>query len=279
MPQTVKLFHKEMPVLPYSQRQALPASPGIYYVGNEVNAVMYVGLARNLRSRHSNHHRQTQFCKIAEATIRYQVLPAVSQGVDLIGTLRKLEKQAIAHYKPLLNNTPVPNEPTVITSHGPVYVQTHKVSDRKYCHHLDCADGDELEIRTSKFAGIVRAVREERPVFLITSGSYQDYQQWGYPNLPELIAYPTERIYLLVSRFIPCGYLSPYGSNKYYSLYGDTSKVFSEPYIILNQQPGFEAFKRQYLSLGFTNCERSPFAAQLMSLGNFRLLSPTSAAE
>ena len=279
MPQTVKLFHKEMPVLPYSQRQALPASPGIYYVGNEANAVMYVGLTRNLKSRHGNHHRQTQFCKIAEATIRYQVLPAVSQGVDLIGTLRRLEKQAIAHYKPLLNHTPVPNEPTVITKHGPVYVQTHKVSDRKYCYHLDCADGDELAIRTSKLGGIVRAVREERPVFLITSGSYQDYQQWDYPHLSELISYSAERIYLLVSRFIPRGYLSPYGSNKYYSLYGDTSKVFIEPYIILNQQPGFEAFKRQYLSLGFTNCERSPFAAQLMSLGNFRLLSPTSAAE
>lgn len=166
----------------------------------------------------------------------------------------------------------------MITNHGPVYVQTHKVSERKYCHHLDYADGEELEIRTSKFVGIIRAVSEEHPVFLITSGSYQDYQQWDYLNLSELVSYPAERIYLLVSRFIPRGYLSPYGSNKYYSLYGDTSKVFIEPYIILNQQLGFEAFK-QRLSLGFTNCERSPFAAQLMALGNFRLLSPTSAAD
>ncbi|WP_414575812.1 GIY-YIG nuclease family protein [Anabaena sp. CCY 9402-a] len=110
-----------MPVLPYIQRQELPAKPGIYYIGNSSSPVMYVGLSRNLKSRHINHHRQGQFEGMENAVIRYRVVPEdfLATISDLTETLRKLEKQAIHHYKPPINDTPIPNQAKFTTVHGP----------------------------------------------------------------------------------------------------------------------------------------------------------------
>lgn len=57
-----------------------------------------------------------------------------------------------------------------------------------------------------------------------------------------------------------------------YIVYGGNSKIFIEPYVILNNKPGFKEFKKSYLTVGFTNCEKSPFAQILLNLGGFQLI-------
>lgn len=257
-----------MPVLPYSSRRELPLKPGIYYIGNCVCPVMYIGLARNLKNRHINHHRQAQFENIENAVIHYRALTddLLAKIIDLRKVLISLEKQAIKHYKPFLNYTPISKQPAFATLHGSTYIQVHNVSQAGYCGHFDCQDGDELGIDTGRLSMLMRAIKEQRPVFLIASGYYEDYELEEYSNLSELVPYRNERIYLLASRFVPYGYEQPnYSSDKYF-LYGATSKVFINPYVILNNRPGFEEFRRSYLRLGFTNCERSPFSKQLLHL-------------
>lgn len=270
----LNLNYKEMPILTYKQRKELPPQPGIYYVGDRAYPVMYVGLARNLRNRHLNHHRQAQFEGIEGAVIRYRVLSeeVLARVTDLGKVLSRLEKQAINYYAPPINDTPVPEQPAFTTLHGPVYIQTHNISKEGYCWHFDCQDGEELGINTSKFPPLARSIKEERPVFLIASGLYKDYELHGCPNLSQLAPYSSDRIYLLVSRFIPYGYEQVNYPSKYI-LYGANSKIFVNPYTILNGEPGFEEFRGSYLKLGFTNCERSLFAKQLLCLGDFKLLS------
>ncbi|MDM9379146.1 GIY-YIG nuclease family protein [Chlorogloeopsis sp. ULAP01] len=272
----LKLNYKDMPLLPYIQRKELPAKPGIYYIGSSASPVMYVGLSRNLKSRHINHHRQGQFESIENPMIRYRVVTEdlLATISDLTGSLKKLEKQAINEYKPVLNNTPVPNQPKIITEHGPTYIQIHKVREAGYCSHFDAQDGDELTINTSRLPLLTKAIEEQRPIFLIASGSYQDYAMTGYPHLSELFPYKQERIYLLISCFIPYGYEDSNCFGYDYVVYGGTSKIFINPYNILNKIPGFEEFKRSYLKLGFTNCECSSFTKDLLRLGNINLLSP-----
>ncbi|MHC5724868.1 MAG: hypothetical protein ACYT04_51280 [Nostoc sp.] len=273
----LNLNYKEMPVLPYIQRKELPAKPGIYYVGNSISPVMYVGLSRNLKSRHINHHRQGQFEAIENAYIRYRVITEdlLATILDLTGILRKLEKQAIDYYKPILNNTIVANQPKFTTLHGPTYIQIHKAKEAGYCSHFDAQDEDELTINTSRLPLLTRAIKEQRPILLIASGSYKDYETAGYDNLSELVVYKNEKIYLLISRFIPYGYEDSNCFGYGYVVYGGSSKIFLNPYIILNNRPGFQEFRGSYLRLGFTNCERSPFAKELLTLGDFNLLSLT----
>jgi hypothetical protein len=269
----LNLNYKEMPILTYKQRKELPPQPGIYYVGDQASPVMYVGLARNLRNRHLNHHRQAQFEGIEDAAIRYRVVSEdiLAKITDLGKVLSRLEKQAINYYAPPLNNTPLPEQPAFTTLHAPVYIQSHNISKEGYCGHFDSQDGEELGINTSKLPLLTRAIREERPVFLIASGLYKDYERPGYPNLSQLAPYSSDRIYLLVSRFIPYGYEQVNYPNQYI-LYGANSKIFVNPYTVLNSEPGFKEFRESYLKLGFTNCERSLFAKQLLCLGDFKLL-------
>ncbi|MEP0872746.1 GIY-YIG nuclease family protein [Trichocoleus desertorum AS-A10] len=112
----LNLDYRKMPILPYRQRSDLPSEPGIYYVGHPDEPVMYVGLARNLRRRHVAHHRQGQFREMQGAEIRYRVLPdpVPKRAIDLGKVLARLEKQAIQHYRPSLNGTPVPTQPKII---------------------------------------------------------------------------------------------------------------------------------------------------------------------
>ncbi|MEJ1937972.1 GIY-YIG nuclease family protein, partial [Nostoc sp. NIES-2111] len=185
----LNLNYKEMPVLSYSQRKELPTKPGIYYIGNNAAPVMYVGLSRNLKNRHINHHRQGQFEAIENAIIRYRVMTddLLARTLDLTASLRKLEKQAIDYYKPSINNTPVSDQPKFATVHGPVYIQIHKAKEAGYCTHFEAQDGDELTINSGKLALITRAIEESRPIFLIASGYYEDYEMAGYPNLREIL--------------------------------------------------------------------------------------------
>jgi hypothetical protein len=270
----LNLNYKEMPALPYSQRKELPSKPGIYYVGNHDCPVMYVGLSRSLKKRHLNHHCQTQFEEIERATICYRVLPEsiLEAATDLVKILLRLEKQARSYYKPPLNDTPVQDKPTFTTSHASIYVQTHVLERVGYCEHFEFQDGDEIGINTKKLPRLKKAIDERRPILLIASGTYEEYELYQYLNLFELAPYRNKRIYLLVSHFIPYEYDN---FNSEYDVYGENSKIFIDPYVILNDIPGFEEFRRSYLTSGLINCENSPFAKQLLHLGDFKFLSGT----
>ena len=134
----LNLNYNEMPMLSYSSLRKLPPKPGIYYIGNCVCPVMYIGLARNLKNRHINHHRQAQFENIENAIIHYQVLTEnfLAKITDLRKVLFRLERQAINHYKPPLNNTPIPEQPAFATSQSSIYIQIHNVRKAGYCGHF-----------------------------------------------------------------------------------------------------------------------------------------------
>ncbi|WP_353931663.1 hypothetical protein WJM97_03500 [Okeanomitos corallinicola TIOX110] len=270
----LNLNYKEMPFLPYHQRKDLPTKPGIYYVGNGDSPVMYIGLSHNLRNRHLNHHRQSEFAEIENAIIRYRVVTEdlLNKISNLAENLRILEKQAINYYQPELNRKAVKIQPKL--SLGGVYIQTHQVATAGYCPHFDAEDGEELSINTSvsKITLINKAIENQRPIFLIASGNYEDYVRANYDNLSELIMFKHEKIYILISCFIPYGCELNHGYVQDHIVYGGNSKMFIEPYIILNNQPGFKEFKKSYLTVGFTNCEKSPFAQILLNLGGFQLI-------
>lgn len=270
----LNLHWKLMPCLAYSQRKELPASPGIYFVGNSSEPVMYIGLSRNLKARHINHHRKSQFESIKNVEIRFRSLPLemVENIQDLGSSLTKLEKQAILFYNPPINSTAVPNEPAFTTSHGPVYVQTHNVKKEGYCAHFDATDDAEIGVNTRKFSMITRAISDSRPIFLIASGSFSDYESANYHNLSELGRFRGERIYVLVSCFIPYGYEKNGHDVPDFVVYGGNPRIFRGNYTILNLKPGFLEFKKSYLTLGFTNCERSSFAKTLLQIGGFKPL-------
>ncbi|MFM6254515.1 MAG: hypothetical protein ACKPEQ_36140, partial [Dolichospermum sp.] len=112
----------------------------------------------------------------------------------------------------------------------------------------------------SKINLVNKAIENKRPIFLIASGNYEDYEREDYNNLSELIMFKKEKIYILISCFIPYGCEVNHSYEQDHIVYGGNSKIFIEPYVILNNQPGFKEFKRSYLTVGFTNCEKSPFS-------------------
>lgn len=270
----LNLHVKSMSCLAYSQRRELPPLPGIYFVGNADEPVMYVGLSRNLKARHISHHRKSQFESINNVEIRFKTLPPdmVGKLQDIEPSLRNLEKQAMDFYKPPINNTSVPCESEIKTLHGPVYVQTHNVKQAGYCTHFDAEDGDELCVNTSKRSMITKAISDSRPIFLIASGLFEDYENEEYPNLSCLEEFKRDRIYMLISCFIPYGYEESDDYASEFIVYGGNSRIFKGDYVVLNAMPGFPEFKKSYLSLGFTNCERSDFAKTLLQLGGFKQL-------
>lgn len=270
----LNLNYEEMSVLSYTYRNELPPLPGIYYLGNHHCPVMYIGCSHNLKKHHLNHHRLPQFETIDNLKIYYQTLPQdfLALVSDIRKVLARLEHSAKAHYQPPLNNTNLYNQSNLSTSPGSIYALAYDVKKVGFCQHFEQQNGDELAIHTSQFSIVTKSIQEERPIFLIAVGTYEDYQAADYPYLSELLPYAHEEIYLLVSRFVPYGYEDLISYNRNYLLYGTTSKIFIKPYLILNNRPRFAEFKKNNLNLEPVNCEHSPFSQDLMKLGGLNLL-------
>lgn len=85
------------------QRHQLPDSPGIYFVVNEREHLLYIGKAKNLRSRWAGgtHHRYKQFSRQGLDKITIKYIPTSIADLD------KLEKEYIARLKPLMNDSKV----------------------------------------------------------------------------------------------------------------------------------------------------------------------------
>jgi|GEM_PF-3349987 len=85
------------------QRHQLPAHPGIYFVVNEHDQLLYIGQAKSLKNRWAggSHHRYKQFSRkgLDKIFIKY-ILTSVSE-------LNKLEREYINLFKPLINDSKV----------------------------------------------------------------------------------------------------------------------------------------------------------------------------
>lgn len=82
------------------QRWQLPSAPGIYFVTDERNNLLYIGKATNLQNRWAGtgHHRYKQFARkgLDRITLSYVLAPVTE--------LNNLERQYIKALKPLLND-------------------------------------------------------------------------------------------------------------------------------------------------------------------------------
>ncbi|MGB3535572.1 MAG: GIY-YIG nuclease family protein [Microcoleaceae cyanobacterium] len=84
-------------------RSCLPNSPGIYFVSDQQNQILYIGQAKNLRSRWGgrNHHRYKQLArKGLDKIYLYYIEVAITE-------LDSLEKLYINQFKPILNDSKV----------------------------------------------------------------------------------------------------------------------------------------------------------------------------
>ncbi len=85
------------------QRHQLPDSPGIYFVIDERDRLLYIGQAKNLKSRWTggSHHRYKQFSRkgLDKVVIRY-ILTSLLE-------LDSLERQYIDTFKPLVNDSKI----------------------------------------------------------------------------------------------------------------------------------------------------------------------------
>ena len=84
-------------------RSLLPKIPGIYFIADEENQMLYIGQAKNLRKRWAGktHHRYKQFARKGLDKIYIYYIEA------LLSELDSLEKKYIEEIKPLQNDTKV----------------------------------------------------------------------------------------------------------------------------------------------------------------------------
>lgn len=79
---------------------ALPEASCVYFAMN-VDKVLYIGKAINLKRRWQKHHRMTQLLEYVDVDIHYKEVQCTELGV--------LEKECIARFDPVLNGTPKPD--------------------------------------------------------------------------------------------------------------------------------------------------------------------------
>ncbi len=84
-------------------RSLLAALPGIYFIADEQNQILYIGQAQNLRKRWAGktHHRYKQFARKGLDKIYIYYIEAPLSELD------NLEKKYIEEIKPLQNDTKV----------------------------------------------------------------------------------------------------------------------------------------------------------------------------
>ena len=153
---------------------------------------------------------------------------------------------------------------------APIYIQTHQIREEGLCEHFNAKDGDELCINVkndNKLSQVEKAIELKRPIFLIGSGSFKDYEESEHPNLEQLRECKDPTIYVLISRCVPYE-CKPTGDPEYkYEISAKKSRIFADPYVVLNSMNGFQDFRKSYIAgFGFINCERSPFSKQLLDI-------------
>jgi hypothetical protein len=88
-----------LPSLPLDERRDLPDTPAIYVV-MAGDTVLYVGQSVNLRQRWLAHHRFAQLNERGGCRIAWM-------QVEDASLLDELERACIAHFHPVLNDSPI----------------------------------------------------------------------------------------------------------------------------------------------------------------------------
>lgn len=90
-----------LPSVALPPRLTLPDSPGIYFALGSDNEILYIGRARSLARRwQGSHHRRAELDQIQGVRIAW----LCSENVE---SLRGLEQELIAQFKPRLNGNRV----------------------------------------------------------------------------------------------------------------------------------------------------------------------------
>lgn len=85
-----------LPRASLSDRRTFPELSCVYLAVDKFNAVQYVGLASNLRTRWASHHRLQQLQNMGDIKIAWLQVPDVE-------LLEEIEKVLINHFNPVLN--------------------------------------------------------------------------------------------------------------------------------------------------------------------------------
>lgn len=91
--------------LPFSKRDRLPQSSGVYAVLNWHGRIMYIGMSGNLRKRwkDKSHHRFKQADQLWRSRIVFHKC----------ANYKEVEKELIAKYETAWNDTPVPSDRSI----------------------------------------------------------------------------------------------------------------------------------------------------------------------
>ncbi len=92
----------ELPSLPLEGRRELPDRAAIYFVMTG-DTVLYIGQSVSLRQRWIGHHRLAQLGDYGTCRIAWM-------DVSDAGLLDELEQACIAHFNPILNDSPALNQ-------------------------------------------------------------------------------------------------------------------------------------------------------------------------
>lgn len=95
-----------LPSVPLAERKSLPPCQGIYFVLAGDERVLYIGRAKNLRSRWAMHHRLKDVTANGASSIHWLAFDGSSELLDGI------EKACIEYFAPALNGVIVDRHET-----------------------------------------------------------------------------------------------------------------------------------------------------------------------
>lgn len=93
----------DLPSVALDERHRLPAVAAVYFVFDDPDAMLYVGMSSNLRQRWRSHHRLAQARRQSGARIYWLAVDAAFGGAALAG----LERYCIGKFTPVLNDAPM----------------------------------------------------------------------------------------------------------------------------------------------------------------------------
>jgi len=259
-----------LPWVLYVNKNLLPASGGIYFVGTDQEPSAYLGQSQCFRTRFPGHHRKEAFQQLLNENgsenvkIRYWLAP-VMPTYELSTFLYDIESYLIKNLKTRFNNTAnsIPKTPPKHirrTFQGPIYVQLNQLGEYYVPRTSDGTSG--FYFSAAKLHAAENAVKYRSPSFLISSGSWKEAQD-EYGNIPEEWKQYTT-LYFLEAGFRACWIESDGGSGREEYILGGNRASFHQ--VFLNDLPGFKEFSIKYLHTGLTNCSESDFCETLLAI-------------
>jgi hypothetical protein len=94
-----------LPSLPLASRSGLPTYPAVYFA-LEGDRVLYIGRTTNLQQRWMAHHRHSQLKRLNSVRIAWLECGDAS-------LLPEIEEALIEHFRPELNGSPSPLQPSL----------------------------------------------------------------------------------------------------------------------------------------------------------------------